>query len=161
MESTSEPTAKAMHEVLEDLRGQLFAVIDSLDEADLNQSIPGLKNTIGILLRHVTGSERYWMSGVVGDGATKRNRPAEFEHDPLQKATLLADLRETQAQTAAVLSRLSADDLRTTVEVTGSRRTWRTTKASAAMHAIQHLAYHLGQVRLMAAMLRAQRSQPA
>lgn len=149
-----DPEVAAMHEVIEDLRAQLFKTVESLDEAGLNRTFPGLQNTIGILLRHVAGSEGYWVSGVVGGGSLERNRDAEFTHEPLAKETLLEGLRRTRAATERVLTDLAAGDLQMLVEVQGARGAWKATKAWAILHATQHLAYHLGQIRLMAALAR-------
>jgi uncharacterized damage-inducible protein DinB len=149
-----DPDVAVMHKVLEDVRAQLFKEVEILEDADLNRTFPGLQNTIGILLRHMAGSERYWISGVAGGGSLDRDREAEFVREPLAKGALLNNLRATQAATEGVLSRLGSDELRGSVEVQGARGTWKATRAWAILHAIQHLAYHLGQVRLMAGMAR-------
>ncbi len=149
-----DPEVGVMHEVIEDLRGQLFKVLDQLDEADINRTFPGLQNTIGILLRHMAASENYWISGVAGGGSQARNRDAEFGREPLAKQDLVRTVREAQAGTERVLTGLRAADLQAPVQAERARGTVQTTKAFALMHALQHLAYHLGQIRLLAAMAR-------
>lgn len=152
-----DPDVAVMHEVIEDLRGQLFKVIEPLDDADINRAFPGLTNTIGILLRHMAGSEDYWIHGVVGGGTVDRNRDAEFGHEPLNKEALLAGLRRSQAATEKVLTGLRGEDLRAVVQGQRARGVVATTKGWAILHATQHLAYHLGQIRLMAALARRDR----
>jgi uncharacterized damage-inducible protein DinB len=149
-----DPDIAVMHEVMEDLRGQLFKAVESLEDADINRSYPGLSNTIGILLRHVAGSEDHWISEVVGGEPVDRNRDAEFGHERLIKADLLAALRKRQAATEKVLAGMRSEDLRAAVTAGRGRGAVETTKGFAILHAIQHLAYHLGQVRLMAALAR-------
>ncbi len=149
-----DPDVAVMHEVIEDLRGQLFKVVEPLQDADVNRSYPGLTNTIGILLRHVAGSEDYWISGVAGGGSVDRDRDAEFEHESLKKADLIAALRRSQAATERVLGGMRSEDLRAPVQARRARGVVEATKGFAIMHAIQHLAYHLGQIRLMAALSR-------
>lgn len=141
-----------MHDVLEDLRGQLFAALEPLADTEVNRRFPGLENTIGILLRHMAGSERYWIGSVVGGEPSHRNRDAEFGHDSLSKSVLLEELRSVQAQTKQILSRTRSADLDAPVRVERARGAVEKTKAWAIIHATQHLAYHLGQVRLMATM---------
>lgn len=152
-----DPDVAVMREVIEDLRGQLFKVVEPLEDADINRSYPGLSNTIGILLRHMAGSEDYWISGVAGGGSVDRNRDAEFGHEGLKKADLFAALRKTQAATDHVLSGMRNEDLRTKVKGRRTRGLVETTKAFAILHATQHLAYHLGQIRLMASLARRER----
>lgn len=149
-----DPDVAVMHEVIEDLRGQMFKVIESLEDADINRTYAGLSNTIGILLRHMAGSEDYWISGVAGGESVDRNRDAEFGHEGLKKADLLAVLRRRQAATEKVLAGMRSEDLRAAVKGQRARGVVETTKGFAILHAIQHLAYHLGQIRLMAAMAR-------
>ena len=150
-----DPDVAVMHEMIEDLRGQLIKIVEPLDDADINRSYPGLSNTIGILMRHTVGSEDYWIGGVVGGGRVDRNRDAEFGHEVLSRAELLAALRRTQAATERALAGMRGDDLRAEVKgERGSRGLVTTTKGWAILHATQHLAYHLGQIRLMAALAR-------
>ncbi len=152
-----DPDVAVMHEVIEDLRGQVFKVVEPLEDADINHSFAGLSNTIGILLRHMAGSEDYWISGVAGGGSVDRNRDAEFGHEGLKKGDLLASLRKTQSATERVLAGMRSEDLRAMVKGQRARGVVETTKGFAILHAIQHLAYHLGQIRLMAVMARGDR----
>ena len=148
------PEVAVMHEVIEDLRGQMFKLVGTLDDADVNRTFPGLQNTIGILLRHMAASENYWIGGVAGGGSRERNRDAEFGREPLVKQDLLRTLREAQAATERVFFGLRAADLQAPVPAAHAGGTVQTTKGFALLHALQHLAYHLGQVRLMAALAR-------
>ncbi len=149
-----EPQLAVLHDVLEDLRGQLLTLVESLTDSDINRTFPGLQNTIGILLRHMAASESYWIRGVAGGGSQERKRDAEFGRDPLVKADLLRALREAGGATTQVLAGLRAADLQDPVQAQRSRGPFETTKGFAIVHALQHLAYHLGQIRLMAAMAR-------
>ncbi len=149
-----EPQLAVLHEALEDLRGQLLTLVESLAESDVNRSFPGLQNTIGILLRHMAASENYWIRGVAGGGSQERKRDTEFGRDPLVKADLLRALREAGGASTQVLAALRAANLQDPVQAQRSRGTFETTKGFAILHALQHLAYHLGQIRLMAALAR-------
>jgi uncharacterized damage-inducible protein DinB len=139
--------------VLEDLRAQLLEAVAPLDDAQLNRGVAGLRNTAGMVLRHVAGSERYWVGEVAGGRPAHRDREAEFGPDPVRKTQILAEIERVAATTREVLERLTAADLVHEVEVRRVRGPSRETKAGALLHAIQHLAYHLGQVRYLAKLL--------
>jgi len=141
--------------VLEDLHRQVREAIAPLSDDDINRSVPGLQNTVGILLRHIAGAERYWIGEVAGGQAAHRHRDAEFGHDRLKKADVLIELDRAAALCRAVLERLTAADLLTEVEVQRSSGKVKETRAFAVLHATQHLAYHLGQLRYMAKLLQA------
>jgi uncharacterized damage-inducible protein DinB len=139
--------------VLEDLRGQLLDAVAPLDDAQVNRTVAGLRNTAGMVLRHVAGSERYWVGEVVGGRPAHRDREAEFGPDPVGKDEILAEIGRVAATTREVLQRLTAADLLQEVEVRRARGAGRETKAGALLHAVQHLAYHLGQLRYLARLL--------
>lgn len=141
--------------VLEDLHRQVREAIAPLSEDDINRSVPGLQNTVGILLRHIAGSERYWIGEVAGGRPAHRHRAAEFGHDRLKKADLLADLDRAAGLRREVLERLTAADLLAEVEVQRSTGPARESRAFAVLTATQHLAYHLGQLRYMAKLIQA------
>jgi uncharacterized damage-inducible protein DinB len=137
-------------QVLQDLRRQILELVSALDDDAINREVPPLANTIGILLRHMAGSERYWIGEVVGGRPAHRDRDAEFGREWLRKAALLEELGKVDAVSREVLEGLAPDALLTEVEVRRSSGTVRQTRAFALIHALQHLAYHLGQLRMLA-----------
>jgi uncharacterized damage-inducible protein DinB len=144
--------------VLDDLHRQVAETIAPLSDDDLNRSVVGLANSAGILLRHIAGSERYWIGEVVGGRPAQRNRDSEFGHDRLQKAALLAELDGVRALSREVLEGLQPTELLREVEVHRSRGVVRETKTFALIHAAQHLAYHLGQLRYVTKLLQSGRA---
>ena len=135
---------------IEDLRRQLLETVAPLSDEQVNRTVPGLRNSIGILLKHLNGSERYWIGEVAGGRPAHRNRDAEFASEPVRKADLLAEVERVAAQTREVLDRLTPADLVQEVEVRRTTGTVKETKTGALLHATQHLAYHLGQIRYLA-----------
>ncbi|MDQ7859621.1 MAG: DinB family protein [Armatimonadota bacterium] len=135
--------------MIEDLRRQVLEAVAPLDDAALNRQVPPLANTIGVLLRHMAGSERYWVTEVAGGRPVNRNRDAEFAAPPARKADLVAELERVREETRAVLERLTAADLLEEVEARRVRGVTRETRAGALLHVTQHLAYHLGQIRYL------------
>ncbi|MDR7418442.1 MAG: DinB family protein [Armatimonadota bacterium] len=139
--------------VIGDLRRQLLETVTPLSDEQVNRTVPGLRNSVGILLKHLIGSERYWIGEVAGGRPAHRNRDAEFAAAPVRKPDLLAEIERVAAQTREVLDRLTPADLVQEVEVRRTTGTVTETKAGALLHAAQHLAYHLGQIRYLAKLL--------
>jgi uncharacterized damage-inducible protein DinB len=139
---------------LEEARRNAFAAVEGLDDAALNTSPPGLQNTPGILLRHLLGSERYWIHQVVGGEDVRRNREAEFDPKvPTSRSWLEGELEAVAAKTRQVLGSLPEAALNEVVEAQAGNRTLRLDKGSAVVRALEHWAYHHGQLRLMRRLL--------
>ena len=138
----------SLTQVLDLLHGDILAAVDPLKDEEINWVHPPLSNTIGILLRHIAASERYWIGEVAGGRAMHRVRSAEFGRERLSKAPLVDDLRHAHTEVREVVQKLTGADLMTEIEVElrGSRR--RATRAWAVMHSMQHTGYHLGQITL-------------
>jgi uncharacterized damage-inducible protein DinB len=144
-------------QTLQRLHDDIFAIVTPLTEREVNWAHPRLSNTIGILLRHTAGSERYWIVQVVGGRTVDRDRDAEFGREPLGKDAVVADLRAAYEEARGVLEALKAADLTRTVEF-GYRDERRTEAASwALLHSLAHTSYHLGQIQLYKKMAAAPR----
>lgn len=150
-----DPYVAAHLRVLEDLRGQVVEAARPLDDDQLNRAVPGLRNTVAVLLRHLAGSERYMIGEVVGGRPANRNRDAEFGMDRLNKGALLEEIERVASRSREVLEGLHLADLAGEVEVRRAQGTFKETRATALLHATQHMAYHLGQIRYLVALLRA------
>jgi len=139
---------EAFIQTIDQLHDDIYRAVEPLTDAEVNWRHPHLSNSIGILVRHVAGSERYWILQVVGGRAIQRNRAAEFEREHLQKEPLVENLRRAQAEVQEILAALGPADLlaEISVPVRGEPRTF--TKAWAVLHSVQHTAYHVGQIQL-------------
>jgi len=133
---------------LKRLHDDIFAAAEPLTDREINWAHPQLSNTIGILLRHVAGSERHWIIEVVGGRKVPRDRDAEFGHEPLSKERLLADLRAAYDEVRIVMESLSAADLIREIEVPARNERRMLPAGWALLHSLQHTAYHLGQIQL-------------
>lgn len=143
-----DPMVAALSQLLESLHDDIVKAVESLNDDEINWAHPHLSNTIGILLRHIAGSERYWIGEVVGGRAMHRQRETEFARERLRKAPLVEGLRRAHAEIQGILGGMNAADFAAPVEVQyrGGRRTF--TKAWAIANSLQHTAYHLGQIQL-------------
>lgn len=142
-------------QILEKLHKDIFEVVAPLTDHEVNWAHPRLSNTIGILLRHVAGSERYWIAEVAGGGKVIRDRDAEFGREPLRKEQEVARLQAAYEEVRTVLESLRAGDLAREVTF-GPHDKRRTETASwALLHSLAHTSYHLGQIQLLRKMAEA------
>ncbi len=111
---------------------------------------PGF-NSVAILLRHLAGSERYWIGEAIGGIPSRRVRDAEFHHDRPRRDDVLRSVEEARRLTRQVLGAVSMRDLEaeTTPTVTAGKPPRRPTKLWALLHYLEHLGYHRGQALLL------------
>lgn len=116
-------------------------------------------NSIAILLRHLAGSERYWIGEAIGGIPSGRVREREFTHDRPRREDVLRAVDDARRQTRQVLTPLTASDLQaeTSPSVTRGDPPRRPTKMWVLLHYIDHLGYHCGQALLL---LKLARSAP-
>jgi len=133
---------------IEGLHLDIFEIVEPLSDDEINWRHPALSNTIGILLRHISGSECHWIAEVVGGRPIERVRDAEFEHEYLRKAPQVEALRGALSLVKEVLEQTTPDDLRQVVSGEWRRKPYSYTKGWALLHSVQHTAYHLGQIQL-------------
>lgn len=135
-------------QMLQKLHDDIFEAVGPLTDREVNWTHPQLANTIGILLRHTAGSERFWIVQVAGGRPVARNRDAEFGREPLAKEQVVADLRAAYDEVRGVIESFTADDLAR--PVTFDFRNERRTEAAAwaLLQSLTHTSYHLGQIQL-------------
>jgi uncharacterized damage-inducible protein DinB len=143
-----DPSIEDHWKTLDELHADIFEAVEPLTDDQINWRHPALSNSIGILLRHVAGSERWWIGEVIGGRPMHRVRDTEFEHERLQKAPLVAGLREALALVKGVLEQTTPADLGQVLEGERRGKPYRYTKEWALLHSLQHTAYHLGQIQL-------------
>ena len=125
------------------------AIAQAPDNAALHRRLSEETNSIGILIRHLAGNLRSrWTDFLTTDGE-KPDRDRESEFDPcdhLSREELLAEWDGAFALAEHVMSELAPADLGRTVRIRG--------EAFLVQEAIQkvivHLAYHTGQIVLLA-----------
>jgi uncharacterized damage-inducible protein DinB len=143
------PEAAHYLERIDDLRGQIAAILQELSLEALNwrpdeASDDHAMNSVAVLAMHTAGAEHFWLGEVVGGLPATRNRDAEFETVVGDTAVLLQTLNKVAQQTRAVLEAITQADL------DGTRRTrnrdvpvrW------AILHVIDHTALHLGHIQI-------------
>jgi len=103
-------------------------------------------NSIGILVVHLTGAERYLVGDIAAGEPSGRDRPAEFHPQDLDVQALEARLDNSFAYIQQVLSRISLDDLSKPGFAHHHGET--VSIGWALLHALSHTGLHLGQIQL-------------
>jgi len=108
-------------------------------------------NSVAILLRHLAGSERYWIGEAIGGIPSGRARDQEFLHDRPRREDVLRAVEEARRLTRQVLAPLTISDLQAETSPTVALGTppRRPTKMWSLLHYIDHLGYHRGQTLLL------------
>ena len=154
MDATVQALATHLDEGWDGLLKQVGGVED-----DLFHWTPGPAfNSIAILLRHLAGSERYWIGEAIGGIPSGRVRDQEFRRDRPRREDVLRAVEEARRLTRQVLAPLTIAELQAeaTMPRSASQHT-RPTKMWALLHYLEHLGYHRGQALLL---LKLARSAP-
>ena len=125
------------------------AIAQAPDPAALHRRWPSDANSIAILMRHLAGNIRSrWTDFLTTDGEKPdRNREGEFKPcEHLSREELLAEWSEAFALIERNLTALTPADLGRTVRIRGEEFLVQ----EAIERQVVHLAYHTGQIVLLA-----------
>jgi uncharacterized damage-inducible protein DinB len=132
---------------LEALHADMNDAIRDLPVEALNWSPgPGM-NSVAVLAAHTAGSERYWIGDVVARDDSHRDRAAEFLTQAGNAAELIGRLEAALAHSRNALGQLSLESLDEKRLAPSDQR--EVTVAWALVHALEHVATHLGHLQLM------------
>jgi|NGEPerStandDraft_6_1074524.scaffolds.fasta_scaffold17990_3 uncharacterized damage-inducible protein DinB len=113
-------------------------------------------NSVGNLLLHLSGNLSQWVLAGLGGAEYERRRREEFAAaEGGDAAALVARLHDVVTACQAVAARLSDDDLTRVHTIQGITRTG----AGVLLHAVEHMAYHTGQIVFVAKQLAGERAQ--
>ena len=130
---------------------RLRATVESLSPEQVWWRPNASSNSVGNLVLHLNGNVRQWLVVPFTSGAEdRRDRPSEFaERRTIPPPELLTTLGETMREAAAVLSRLTEDDLRATFHIQG----YTVSGLHAVYQVVEHFGLHYGQIVYIAKML--------
>lgn len=133
---------------LGEVHATLELAIEGLENPELNWRPTLNSNTIGNLLKHITGAEAFWIHHVVGGMETKRDRASEFEIRKFQIIDLYEELDHVKEVTKKVLEELTDDHLSELRQFWSLRaeQKMQATIFWCLMHIIEHSAHHIGQI---------------
>lgn len=125
----------------------LQATLTGLDAAGLNWiPAPGM-NSLAVLASHAAGSTRYWIGDVVGRSSSGRVRSAEFQAHAANPVALQAHIEVVLEHARQVVGALNLADLATLRLASAQER--QVTVGWALLHALEHLAEHVGHAQLV------------
>lgn len=133
-------------ERLEALHRAIEKAIDGLPDEALDWQPGAEMNSLGVLLAHTMGAQRYWIGDVAGGDDSGRDRESEFRSKGVDATELIERSRAILAHSRSVLTRLSPADLPIMREASLSGR--RVTAAWAILHALEHTALHTGHIEI-------------
>lgn len=129
----------ALHEIIE-------RAIDGLPDDALDWSPGNEMNTLGVLLAHTFGSQRYWIGDVAGQEPSDRVRASEFKMVGVGVGEFKERSQAVLAHSNSVLARLTPDDLGSSRTVGEDNR--QVTAGWAILHALEHTALHAGHIEI-------------
>ncbi|MGH2581811.1 MAG: DinB family protein [Anaerolineales bacterium] len=147
--SNTNPEIQQYILTLDDLRGQVAAMIKDLPAEGLNwrPTLPvgaDPTNSLAVLAIHIAGAEHYWIAECIGEYPATRVRDEEFAfvaesaEEPLRRLNAVGD------ETSAVLGGLKEADLTRTFTKEGRQVPARW----AIHHCIFHASLHIGHMQL-------------
>lgn len=104
-------------------------------------------NSLNVLVVHLTGAERYWISDVIAGEPSGRDRESEFKVRGLSADELIQRLSENEAYIQKALETFTLQEL--DEKRISSRNGREVTVGWALCHALKHTALHLGHIQIM------------
>lgn len=126
------------------LHERFIAAVTGLSTAALDWAPTTGANSLAVLVSHAMGSERFLVAHLAGGRPSSRNRDAEFHASGLAAVELAGLVRAAGAETEEILSSLTAADMGTFRQHRDGPKTVRW----CVVHALEHLAEHLGHAEL-------------
>ena len=136
----AEDYAVLLNRELESFRSQILSYPD---DASVWTTPPGINNSAGTLVLHVSGNLRHFVGAELGESGYVRDREKEFTTRDLSRADLAALLETAVQEVEAALEGAADKELSSSRGLPGGRRT---TTARFLAHLCTHTAYHLGQL---------------
>jgi uncharacterized damage-inducible protein DinB len=140
----SDPVAEVFVRQFGHENGRLRKAIEGLAAGDLDRVVAPQTNSVAVLVAHATGSELGWLHVAAGR-SFQRDRDSEFRTRGVSAAELDARIeRASRAMPELVAAAIEGG--------LGTKRATRSgdevTAGYALVHALEHLAEHVGQIEL-------------
>ena len=140
------------------LRSYAERALEQLSDDQLHAAPDPHSNTVAILVKHLAGNMRSrWTDFLTTDGEkADRRREQEFEKDIESREELLAAWNDGWTRLLDTIAALKEDDLAREVTIKGETQT----ALLAINRAVQHYAYHVGQIVYLAKHLAGEKWNP-
>jgi uncharacterized damage-inducible protein DinB len=130
---------------LNELHNDIEKALDGLAPVALDWTPKPGMNSIGVMVFHLTGAERYLIGEVIAGQASNRDREAEFKVKGMDAESLVKRLADNREYIAGALAGLSLAELESKRMFRNQREV---TVGWVLGHALKHTATHLGQIQL-------------
>ena len=146
----SKPGISGINKFLERVHMLLDRSIEGLSYEEMNWRPSPSSNTIGNLLKHITGSEAFWIHHVAGGLETNRIRALEFEIREFPINEILEEYIRVKEVSRTVIGKIAEEELgeshiyETQWAPNGGEQ--QATVHWCLMHAIEHSSQHIGQI---------------
>jgi uncharacterized damage-inducible protein DinB len=122
---------------------RILSTISQLNDEQIWFRPSSRSNSVGIIIRHLTGNLNQWIGDAIGGYSYQRNRPSEFkDENHLSKDEILNSISDLSAKIQDIVSKLSSDELLSRRHIQG----YDMTVLSAIYTAVTHLELHAGQI---------------
>ena len=152
MNTMADFTVKELISILERQRSFISSIKvltdDQINWSPSTSEFSG-RNTIGIMLEHITGAESFLIHHVVFGLEVNRNRDEEFNQERIRKKIdLILNYEATARKSAEMLATLNDEGLREIKRIRQHKKSvlW------ALLHVIEHNYYHIGQINYVLAL---------
>ncbi len=132
-------------------RRMIDATIDQLSDDELSRRPADGINSVAIILRHLGGNlQSRWTDFLTSDGEKpSRQRDREFEDWDGDRDSLMAYFDEGWSHLISAIKQVSAANVATPIFIRGEPHT----VPQALARSISHIAYHVGQIMIVARMV--------
>lgn len=132
---------------LQELHAEIRSILQSVPQDAIDWTPGEAMNSLGVLVVHTLGSERYWIGTVAAQDALFRDRDAEFTSKGLTAETLLQHLDALEGYFELTLARFDYAILEAMRIAPRDQR--EVSVGWALMHAITHAATHVGHMHII------------
>ena len=130
------------------LKKQIREAIQNLNDEAVNwRPLPKDTNSVYAILRHLVGSEEYWVRQVIGGESIDRDREAEFRASG-HLSEIVDRWEKVGSISENILSNLSSTQLEESRTPTLTTGIASYTIRGCILHIISHYAIHLGHIQL-------------
>ena len=145
------PFYEELYNRFHELHHEIEQTLEALPPDVLDWKPAPEMNSIGVLITHLTGAERFLIGDVVMGEPSNRDREAEFQAAGLAKQDLLDRLTTVDAYIKGAFEKMSLVDLE--MSRTHPRNGKQVSVSWAILHALEHTGIHLGHIELTVQLL--------
>ncbi len=140
------PFYQALVDQFHELHADIQRNLESLPEEAIDWKPGSEMNSVAVIITHLTGAERFLIGDVIMGESSNRDREAEFKVSGQSKADLVKRLKDTEAYTDSALEKLTMADL--DAQRIHPRHGNQVLVAWTVLHALDHVATHVGHINI-------------